>query len=125
MQNLVDFACPFVVIPTNGMNQYILSVMTGTIYKHFLQTILKVGANTKELFQRWRSFQFDETTDSHVLRLKQCVQVLRCNEGQVLELTKNALSTRYYYLLIDILNHREAVESDKHVMSKEKVEKLY
>ena len=41
-------------------------------------------------------FHFDETTDtidSYVLQLKQCVQILACNEGQVMELFKNTPDT--------------------------------
>ena len=43
------------------------------------------------------------------------------NEEQVLELFKNTLPSRYFYLLFDIQNLREAVESAKRVMTKEKL----
>ena len=70
----------------------------------------------EELFQRWRSFHFDETTDtidSCGLQLKQCAQMLGYNEGQVLEMFRNTLPTRYYYLLLVIKDLRKAVESAK------------
>ena len=43
--------------------------------------------------------------------------MLRYNEGQVLELSMNALSTRYYYLLFGIKNLHNAVESAKCVIT--------
>ena len=78
------------------------------------------------MFQRWRNFQFDEATDtidSYVLRLKQCAQMLKLNEGQVLELFKYTLPTIYYYLLCCIQNLREAVESAKCVVTKGNLDK--
>ena len=55
------------------------------------QQFSKLG-HTQELFQRWRSFHFDEatdTTDSYVFCLKQYVQMLEYNKEQGLELLKN------------------------------------
>ena len=46
----------------------------------------------------------------YVLQLKQCAHILGNNEGQVVELIKNTLPTRYYYLLFCIQNIRKAVE---------------
>ena len=74
----------------------------------------------------WRLFPFDETAGpiaSNVLWLKECAQMLRYNNGQVLELLKNTLQTRYYYLLFGIQNHREIVEGAKRVMTMEKTGK--
>ena len=91
----------------------------------FWRWFSKLGL-TQELFQRWRSFQFDEATDtipSYVLRLKQFAQMSGYNEGQALDLFKNILSTRYYYLLFCNQNCREPVVSYKHVMTKEKTDK--
>ena len=48
--------------------------------------------------------------------------MLGYNKGQVLGLFKNTLPTRYYYLLFSIQNLREAVESAKKVMTKEKLD---
>ena len=54
-----------------------------------------------------------------MLRLKQHAHMVGYNEGQILELFKNNLSTRYYYLLSIIQTLREAVEGAKRVMPKE------
>ena len=45
----------------------------------FHRQFSKLGQSQEELFQGWRSFTFDETTDtidSYVLILKQCAQML-------------------------------------------------
>ena len=42
------------------------------------------------------------------------------DEGQAIELFKNTFPTRFYYLLFDICNKHEEVESAKHVMPREK-----
>ena len=52
-----------------------------------------------------------DNVESYVLQLKQCAQMLGYNEGQVLELFKITLPTRYYYLELGIENIREAVET--------------
>ena len=49
--------------------------------------------------------------------------MLGYNKDKVLELFKNALPTRCYYLPFDIQNLRKAVESTKCVMTKEKLDK--
>ena len=61
--------------------------------------------------------------DSNVLRLKQCVRMLGYNECQISEHFKNTIPRIYYYLLFGIQNLREAVESAKHVMTKDKLDK--
>ena len=101
--------------------------MNRTICKDFNRKFLNWEKHKKKIFQRWRSFQFDkatDTTDTHVLRLKQCVQMLRYNKGQVLTtFQKNTLTARYYYLLFGIQNLRDAVENDQCVMTKDKLDK--
>ena len=94
------------------------------LQKLFCWQFSKLGHTQEELLCRWRSFCFDETADiidSYVLRLKQCAQMLGYNEGQVLELFKNILPNKYYYLFFGIQNPREAVKSAKWVMTKENV----
>ena len=49
--------------------------------------------------------------------------VLGYNDGQILDLFKKTLPTRYYYLLFSIQNLKEAIESAKHVMTQEKMDK--
>ena len=82
--------------------------MTGTMCKDlFTDNFLNWDKYKKTFSKDRRSFQFDETTDtihSYVLSLKQCVQMLGYNKGQVLGLSKKTLSTRYEYLLFGIQN---------------------
>ena len=95
------------------------------LQKCFQRQFPKWDQTQEELFQRWRPFDFDEATDTidyYVLRLKQCGQMLKYNEAQVLELFKNTFPTRYCYVLFGIQNLREAVESAKRVLTKEKLD---
>ena len=57
----------------------------------------------------WKSsqgiYETPHTIDYHVSRLKKiCAQMIGYNEGQVLELFKSTLHTRYYYLWLGIQN---------------------
>ena len=92
--------------------------------RFFCGQFSKLGQTPEELSQRWKSFQFDETTDtidSYLLRLKQCAQILGYNEGQVFELFKNTVPARYSYFLFSIQNLRKVGENAKRVMTKEKL----
>ena len=62
------------------MSPLSLWAMAGITYKDFFTgSSPNLGQSQEELFQGWRSFTFDETTDtidSYVLILKQCAQML-------------------------------------------------
>ena len=51
-------------------------------------------------------------------------QMLGYNEGQILEIVKKTLPTRHYSLLFCVQIIRQAVESAKHIIIKEKLDKL-
>ena len=54
----------------------------------------KIGNTPKQLFHAWRTFKFDENTDtadSYVLRMSQVAAVLSYGEMQILENFKNTL----------------------------------
>ena len=54
----------------------------------------KIGNTPKQLFHAWRTFRFDENTDtidSYVLRMSQVVAMLNYGEMQILENFKNTL----------------------------------
>ena len=62
----------------------------------------------------WRSFQFDENADmidSYIHKVKQVAALLEYGEPQILELFKNAPPSRVYYMVYNINNLREAVET--------------
>ena len=61
--------------------------------------------------------------DAYVNRIKQVVILLNYDEHQVLELFKNTLPSRLYWVLFSINNLREAVDVAKRVLTKEKIDR--
>ena len=65
-----------------------------TLQNKFRWQYLKIGNTPKQLFHAWRTFKFDENTDtidSYVLRMSQVVAILNYGEMQILENFKNTL----------------------------------
>ena len=65
-----------------------------TLREHFQQQYSKFGSTRKQYFHAWRSFQFDENTDtidSYIHKVKQVATLLNYGEPQILELFKNTL----------------------------------
>ena len=61
---------------------------------HFQQQYSKFGNTREQYFHAWRSFQYNENTntiDSYIHRLKQVAALLNYGEPQILELFKNTL----------------------------------
>ena len=72
----------------------------------------------------WQSFHFDENTetlDSYVTGMRQVATLLGYGEPQVLEVFKNTLPTRLYWVLFPIEDLRQAVETAKRILTKEKI----
>ena len=93
---------------------------------HFRQQYSKFGSSREQYFHVWRSFQYDEnedTIDSYILKVKQVASLLNYGEPEILELFKNTLPSNLYWILFPINNPREAVETTKRVMNKEKLDK--
>ena len=92
----------------------------------FRQQYLKFGSSRGQYFHVWRSFQYDEKTDtidSYILKIKQVASLLNCGEPEILELFKNTLPSKLYWILFPINNLREAVDTMKRVLNKEKLDK--
>ena len=84
----------------------------------------KIGNTPKQLFHAWRTFKFDENTDSidsYVLRMSQVTAML--NYGEILENFKNTLPYRLYLTLINVDNLRDAINLAKRVLTKEKLDR--
>ena len=93
---------------------------------HFRQQYSKFGSSREQYFHVWRSFRYDEnedTIDSYILKVKQVASLLNYGEPEILELFKNTLPSKLYWILFPINNLREAVEVTKRVMNKEKLDK--
>ena len=85
-----------------------------------------MGNTHKQLFQAWRSFTFDENTetiDSYVIRIRQVANLLGYGEPQILEVFKNTLPTKLYWTLFPIEDLRQAVDTAKRILTKEKLDK--
>ena len=80
----------------------------------------------EQLFHAWRSFNFDENTetiDSYVMQIRQVATLLGYGEPQILEVFKNTLPTKLYWILFPIEDLRQAVETAKRILTKEKLDK--
>ena len=95
-----------------------------TLRDCFCQQYSKFGS-TREHFHAWRSFQFDEnadTIDSYIHKVKQVSALLDYGEPQIFEFFKNTLPSTLYYMVYNIKNLREAVETAKCMLAKEQID---
>ena len=92
----------------------------------FRQRYSKLGNICEQLFHASRSFNFDENTetiDSYVTQIRQVATLLGYGEPQILEVFKNTLPTKLYWILFPIEDLRQAVEAAKRILTKEKLDK--
>ena len=92
----------------------------------FRQQYSKFGNTREQYFHGWRSFQFDEATDTidgYIQKVKQVAALLDYGDPQILELFKNTSPSRLYYMLYHIDNLREALEMAKRILTKEQMDK--
>ena len=85
-----------------------------------------MGNTHEQLFHAWRSFNFDENTetiDSYVMIIRQVATLLDYGEPQVLEVFENTLPTKLYWILFPIEDLRHAVETPKRILTKENLDK--
>ena len=78
-----------------------------------------------QLFHAWRYFHFDEnadTLDSYVTRIRQVATLLSYAKPQILEVFKNTLPTKLYWVLFPIEGLRQAVETAIRILTKEKID---
>ena len=92
----------------------------------FRQRYSKLGNTCEQLFHAWRSFNFyenTETIDSYVIQIRQVATLLGYGEPQVLEVFKNTLPTKLYWILFPIEDLRQVVETAKRILTREKLDK--
>ena len=71
-------------------------------------------------------FHFDknaETLDSYITCIRQLATLLGYGKPQVLEVFKNTLPTRLYWVLFPIEDLRLVVETAKRIITKEKIDR--
>ena len=82
----------------------------------FRQQYSKFGSSREQYFHVWRSFCYDQnegTIDSYILKVKQVVSLLNYGEPEILELFKNTMPSKLYWILFPINTLREAIDTAK------------
>ena len=77
------------------------------LQNQFRRQYSKLGNTSEQLFHAWRSFHYDEnveTPDAYVTRIRQVARLLGYGEPQVLEVFKNTVPNRLYWVLFPIDN---------------------
>ena len=97
-----------------------------TLQNKFRLQYSKIGNTPEQLFHAWRTFKFDENTDtidSYVLRMSQVAAMLNYRQMQILENFKNTLPYQLYSTLINVNNVRDAIDLAKEILTKEKLDR--
>ena len=92
----------------------------------FRQQYSKFGNAREQYSHVWRSFQFDDATDTidgYIHKVKQVAALLDYGKPQLFELFKNTLPSILYYLLYHIDNLNVVIETAKQILTKEKIDK--
>ena len=92
----------------------------------FRQQFSKFGSTQEQYFHAWRSFPFGESTntiDSYIHKVKWVAALLNYEEPQILQVFKNTLPSKLYYMMYHINNLREAIETAKCMLTKEQIDK--
>ena len=74
----------------------------------------------------WRSFNFDENTetiDAYVTCIRQVATLLGYEEPQILGVFKNTLPIKLYWILFLIDDLRQSVEMAKGILTQEKIDR--
>ena len=64
-----------------------------------------------------------QTIDAYVTCIRQVAELLGYGEPQILEVLKNTLPTKLYWILFPIDDLRHAVETAKRILTKEKIDR--
>ena len=90
----------------------------------FRQQYSKIGNTREQLFHAWRSFHFDEnveTIDAYIHRIRQIANLLGYQDPKILEVFKNTLPSKLYWVLFPIEDLRATVDTAKRMLTKEKI----
>ena len=89
----------------------------------FRQQYSKIGNTREQLFHAWWLFHFDEnaeTVDAYVHHIRQVANLLGYQDPQILEVFKNTLPSKLYWVLFPIEDLRATVDTAKRMLTKEK-----
>ena len=96
------------------------------LQKKFKKQYSKIENAREQLFHAWSSFHYDENTETvntYINRIRQVVAMLDYGEPQILEVFRNTIPNRLYWILFPIDNLRVAVKTAKRVLTKEKIDR--
>ena len=91
------------------------------------QQYSKIGNTREQPFHMWRSFHFNEnaeTIDAYINCIRHITTLLGYQKPQILEVFKNTLLTKLYWVLFPIIDLRQAVEKYKENSNKRKDRQL-
>ena len=90
-----------------------------------LKQYSKIGNIREQLFHAWRSFHYGENTetlDTYVTWIRQLAALLGYGKPQILEVFKNTLPNRLYWVLFPIDDLRLVIEMAKRILTKKKID---
>ena len=93
----------------------------------FRQQYSKIGNTREQLFHTWRSFHFDENAemiDAYINCIRQVTTLLGYQELQILEVFKNTLLTKLYWVLFPIMDLETSSRNGKENLRKEKIQTI-
>ena len=96
------------------------------LQKLFRKQYSKIGNTREQLFHVWRYFSFHEnmeTINTYVTHIRQVAALLGYGELQILEVFRNTLPTKLYWILFPTEDLRQAVETAKRILTKEKLDR--
>ena len=94
------------------------------LQNQFRQQYSKIGNMREQLFHVWWSFHFDEITemlDAYITCMRQVATYLW--EPQILEVFKNTLPTKLYWVLFPMHDLTQAEETAKIILTKERIDR--
>ena len=92
----------------------------------FRQQYSKIGNTREQLFHTWKPFHFDENTetiDAYVHHIRQVANLLGYQDPLVLEVFKNTLPSKLYWVLFPIEDLRVVVDTAKRMLAKGEIDK--
>ena len=92
----------------------------------FRQQYSEIGNTREHLFHAWRLFHFNENTetiDAYVHHIRQVTNLLDYQDLQILEVFKNTLPSKLYWVFFPMEDLRVTVDTAKRMLTKEKIDK--
>ena len=96
------------------------------LQNNFRQQYSKIGNTREQLFHAWRSFHFNENAemiDAYINHIRQVAILLGYQEPQIVEVFKNTLLTKLYWVPFPIMDLTQTVEMAKRILTKEKIDR--